>query len=119
MDFKAKLPKRLEETVRLLAHGYSIADIAEEECLSKGTIRNRIATAKEIIGCTRETQLCAWFYYTHSNAPSLDISPKVRRIGAFIACLLFVFGTFCTDAQRVRGRRSRRRDETECINVLC
>lgn len=119
MDFKVKLTPIVERTVQMLAHGYSINDIANEECVSVSAIRNRIATAKEIIGCTRETQLCAWFYYTHSNAPSLDISPKVRRIGAFIACLLFVFGTFCTDAQRVRGRRSRRRDETEWINELC
>lgn len=116
MELRAKIKDSEYRVVELLAHGYSVEDIADELCLAVGTVRNRIADAKLTIGCRRETQLCAWYYYSRFGL-SLNLAPKTRRIGAFIACLLFMFGTVCTDAQRVRPARrgGRRNEETEFI----
>lgn len=115
MDLRAEIRANEYAVVELLAHGYSVNDIADELCLAVGTVRNRIAEAKQTIGCNRETQLCAWYYY-HRFGFSMNLAPKTRRIGAFIASVLFMFGTICTDAQRVRpARRGRRNEETEQI----
>lgn len=116
MDFKATLKPRVEETVALLAHGYTAEEIADELCVAIGTIRNRIALAKEIVGAKKDRHLTAWFFYRKHNI-SLDMAPKTKRIAAFYTMLLFLFAVSTTDCERAARRvRGRREWETEQID---
>lgn len=112
MDLSANIDnERILYTVALLAHGYSVAEIATETHVAVGTVRNRIAAAKNIVGCNRETQLACWYFYKRLHL-SLDFAPQTRRIGSFLSILLFAVSTvFCDGERAMRPVRRARRIE--------
>lgn len=114
MDFRATLKPRVEETIALLAHGYTAEEIADELCVAVGTVRNRIALAMEIVGAKKDRQLTAWFFY-RTHGISLALAPKTKRLAAFGAIALFLFAVSVTDFERTARTRGRRRDETEQV----
>lgn len=117
MDWKAELPKKLEPTVRLLAHGYSPEEIANELCKATSTIRNHIQEARDIVGARNATHLAAWYLYRYGKI-SRDLIPITKRIAKFFTIALLIYSTTQIDVERAfrTARRGRRRNETEQID---
>lgn len=117
MDWKAELPEDLELTVRLLAHGYSPEEIANELCKAVPTIRNRIQKARDIVGARNATQLGAWYLYRYGKI-SRDLIPITKRIAKFFTIALLIYSTTQIDVERAfrTARRGRRRDDTEQVD---
>lgn len=114
MDWRAELPKKLEPTVRLLAHGYSPEEIANELCKATSTIRNHIQEARDIVGARNATHLAAWYLYRYGKI-SRDLAPITKRVAKFFTILLLMYATTQIDVERAfrTARRGRRRDDTE------
>ena len=117
MDWKAELPKKLEPTVRLLAHGYSPEEIANELCKATSTIRNHIQEARDIVGARNATHLAAWYLYRYGKI-SRDLIPITKRVAKIFTIVLLIYSTTQIDVERAfrTARRGRRRDETEVVD---
>lgn len=118
MDWKAELPRKLEPTVRLLAHGYTPEEIGNELCKATCTVRNYIQEARDIVGAQNAVQLGAWYLYRYGNI-SRDFAPITKRIAKFFTIALLMFTTTqidCERAFRTARSRGRRRDDTEVID---
>lgn len=117
MDWKANLPDKVKPVVRLVAHGYTPEQIADELCLATCTIRNYIQEARDIVGAQNATQLGAWYFYRYGNLAQ-DFAPITKRIAKFFTIALLMFTTTQIDCERAfrTARRGRRRDDTEVID---
>lgn len=117
MDWKANLPDKVKPTVRLVAHGYTPEQIADELCLATCTIRNYIQEARDIVGARNATQLGAWYFYRYGNLAQ-DFAPITKRIAKFFTIALLMFTTTQIDCERAfrTARRGRRRDDTEVVD---
>ena len=117
MDWKAELPEELELTVRLLAHGYSPEEIANELCKATSTIRNRIQKARDIVGARNATHLAAWYLYRYGKI-SRDLAPVTKRIAKFFTIALLIYTTTQIDVERAfrSARRVRRKNKTEQVD---
>lgn len=117
MDWKAELPKKLEPTVRLLAHGYSPEEIANELCKAVSTIRNHIQEARDIVGARNATHLAAWYLYRYGKI-SRDLAPITKRIAKFFTIALLIYSTTQIDVERAfrAARRVRRKNKTEQVD---
>lgn len=118
MDWRAELPEELELTVRLLAHGYSPEEIANELCKAVPTIRNRIQKARDIVGARNATQLGAWYLYRYGKI-SRDLIPITKRVAKIMTIVLLIYSTTQIDVERAfrTARRGRRRDDTEQLTT--
>lgn len=114
MDWKANLPDKVKPVVRLLAHGYTPDQIADELCLATCTIRNYIQEARDIVGAQNATQLGAWYFYRYGNLAQ-DFAPITKRIAKFFTIALLMYSTTQIDVERAfrTARRGRRRDDIE------
>ena len=117
MDWKAELPEELELTVRLLAHGYSPEEIANEMCKAESTIRNRIQKAREIVGARNATHLAAWYLYRYGKI-SRDLIPITKRVAKIFTIVLLIYSTTQIDVERAfrAARRVRRKNKTEQVD---
>lgn len=116
MDWKAELPKKLREVVRLRAHGYTPEQIGDELCLGRTTVQNYIQEAREIADCDNAVQLAAWYFYKYGNI-SKDFAPITKRIGKFFILAIIAIGSTQIDCERMfrTARRGRRREDIELI----
>jgi predicted transcriptional regulator len=118
MDWKANLPDKVKPVVRLLAHGYTPEQIADELCLATCTIRNYIQEARDIVGAQNATQLGAWYFYRYGNI-NRDFAPITKRISKFFLIAVLMYSTTQIDVERAfrTARRGRRRDDTEQLTT--
>lgn len=117
MDWKANLSDKVKPVVRLVAHGYTPEQIADELCLATCTIRNYIQEARDIVGAQNATQLGAWYFYRYGNI-NRDFAPITKRISKFFLIAVLMYSTTQIDVERAfrTARRGRRRNETEQID---
>lgn len=117
MDWKAELPEELELTVRLLAHGYTPEEIANELCKAVPTIRNRIQKARDIVGARNATHLTAWYLYRYGKI-SRDLIPITKRVAKILTIVLLIYSTTHIDVERAfrAARRVRRKNKTEQVD---
>lgn len=117
MDWRAELPDKVKPVVRLVAHGYTPEQIADELCLATCTIRNYIQEAREIVGARNVTQLGAWYFYRYGNLAQ-DFAPITKRIAKFFTLALLMYSTTQIDVERAfrTARRGRRRDDIAVVD---
>lgn len=118
MDWKAELPRKLEPTVRLLAHGYTPEEIGNELCKATCTVRNYIQEARDIVGAQNAVQLGAWYLYRYGNI-SRDFAPITKRISKFFLIAVLMVTTTQIDAERAfrTARRGRRNEDIEVVEL--
>lgn len=117
MDWKANLPDKVKPVVRLVAHGYTPDQIADELCLATCTIRNYIQEARDIVGAQNATHLAAWYLYRYGKI-SRDLIPITKRVAKILTIVLLIYSTTHIDVERAfrAARRVRRKNKTEQVD---
>jgi DNA-binding CsgD family transcriptional regulator len=127
MNIIANLTSRETEIAELFAWGASKREVADHLNVSERTVENHARNIYVKIGCGKVNELSAWWFCTRFNI-SFELSPLKRKIVSL--CMLFIlmpqiYGN-CdvmirhtrTKTSTIRNCRSRRKNETDCINDL-
>ena len=127
MNRDAKLTKRESQIAELIAWGLGKKDVANQLFISERTVENHARNIYVKTGCGKVNELSAWWFCTRFNI-SFELSPLRKKIVSL--CMLFIlmpqiYGN-CDDVVRhtktrtsnVRSCRSRRKNESDCINDL-
>lgn len=107
MNMDAKLTKREMEIAELFAWGATKKDISNKLFISVRTVENHTRNIFNKIGCTKVTELCAWWFCTRFHI-SFELSPLKREIITTMLLVLMIPQLFNFDNPALRARKTNR-----------
>lgn len=107
MNSKVKLTQRETEIAELTAWGAAKKEIADRLYISVRTVENHCRSIYEKTGCSKATELSAWWFCTHFNI-SFGMSPFARKVAAMLLLCLHLFGEYHNVSNLLFHRPQRR-----------
>lgn len=108
MNSRANLSPREKEVAELLAWGASKKEAADHLFISERTVANHAQNIYVKTGCSKATELSAWWFCHRFRIP-LNLSPLARRIVACLLLMIYLQGSLheLPDHRRVRASSQR------------